>query len=65
MERVKYTADDENPDCMCCDHVCSDSNICQYCGPKFGWARYVRTERVNVNDVWVWGEPEMRKRFNK
>lgn len=65
MLRVKHTADDENPDCMCCDHVCSDSNTCQYCGPKFGWARYVRTEKVSVNDVRVWSEPEMRERFNK
>ena len=33
---VIYTADDEEPDCMTCDH-CEGSVLCKECGPKHGW----------------------------
>ena len=47
MRRIIYTADDEEPDCGRCDHVCDSDNLCMdYCGPEHGWARYVRTDLV-------------------
>ena len=42
---VIYTADDEEPDCMICDH-CEGSVLCKECGPKHGW-RYYRREEQN------------------
>ena len=48
MRRIIYTADDEEPDCARCDHVCDSDNLCMaYGGPEHGWARYERTELVN------------------
>lgn len=46
MYLIKHTANDEEPDCMCCDHVCGDGKACKYCGPDHWWARYERTERI-------------------
>ena len=46
---IIYTADDEMPDCMGCNH-CDDCDSGKYCGPEYGWARYERTERVEKND---------------
>lgn len=41
---VIYTADDEEPDCMMCDHgQCSD--LCEECGPEHGWHYYRREEQ--------------------
>ena len=41
---IIHTADDEEPDCMRCDHCCDDDKICEECGPSFWWANYKRTE---------------------
>lgn len=50
MYRVCYTADNEEPDCGRCDHVCDSDNLCMdYCGPEHGWARYVRTDLVMMD----------------
>ena len=41
---VIYTADDEEPDCMMCDHVqCND--LCSECGPEHWWHYYDREEQ--------------------
>ena len=39
-----YTADDEEPDCMICDH-CEGSVLCKECVPKHGWHYYRREEQ--------------------
>lgn len=41
---VIYTADDEEPDCMMCDHG-EGSVLCKECGPKYGWHYYRREEQ--------------------
>ena len=41
---VIYTADDEEPNCMMCDH-CRGSVLCKECGPKYGWHYYRREEQ--------------------
>ena len=41
---VIYTADDEEPDCIMCDH-CQSSDICGECGPEHWWHYYEREER--------------------
>lgn len=43
---VTYTADDEMPDCMCCDHFDSVFDNCSSCGSEYGWFGYRRTEMV-------------------
>lgn len=41
---VIYTADDEESDCMMCDHS-EGSVLCKECGPKHGWHYYRREEQ--------------------
>lgn len=41
---VIYTADDEEPDCLMCDH-CQCSDLCSECGPEHGWHYYRREEQ--------------------
>lgn len=41
---VIYTADDEEPDCLMCDH-CQSSDLCGECGPEHGWHYYRREEQ--------------------
>ena len=41
---VIYTADDEEPDCMMCDH-CQSSDLCGECGPEHWWHYYEREEQ--------------------
>ena len=41
---VIYTADDEEPDCMMCDHG-DCSVLCKECRPKYGWHYYRREEQ--------------------
>lgn len=44
---IHYTADDEEPDCMMCDHVERNYEFCQEnCGDEHGWYGYVRTENL-------------------
>ena len=40
---IKFTADYEMPDCMCCDYVNSSGIACKKCGPEHGWGNYQRT----------------------
>jgi hypothetical protein len=47
---IIFTADDEMPDCLMCDR-CDHSDNGKYCGPEYGWARYERTERIEINDL--------------
>ena len=43
---VIYNADDEEPNCMKCDHVCLTYELfCVKCGPDYWWQNYKRTER--------------------
>lgn len=42
---VFYTADDEEPDCMKCDHCCQGSDLCDECGPEHWWHYYKRKEQ--------------------
>lgn len=41
---VIYTADDEEPNCIMCDHG-EGSVLCKECGPKCGWYYYRREEQ--------------------
>lgn len=41
---VIYTADDEEPDCLMCDH-CQSSDLCSECGPEHWWHYYEREEQ--------------------
>lgn len=41
---VIYTADDEEPDCMMCDHG-QGSDLCNECGPEYWWHYYRREEQ--------------------
>ena len=43
-ERWVYTADDEAPNCMMCDHICGSQTRCNKCGPEYWWQYYERTE---------------------
>ncbi len=43
-EKKVYTADDEEPKCMRCDHCCGSDKICEKCGAEHWWANYRRTE---------------------
>ena len=45
---IIYTADDEMPDCLCCDNCDADYNYCNKCGAEYGWANYKRTEDRTV-----------------
>ena len=36
-----YTADDEEPNCVKCDHQFSDT-MCAMCGPEHSWNWYKR-----------------------
>lgn len=39
-----YTADEEEPDCNRCDHICADDDFCgRICGPERCWGGYTRT----------------------
>lgn len=42
-------ADDEEPDCMKCDHVMASEDYCKDCGSW--WANYQRTSTVNDEPV--------------
>lgn len=46
---VIYTADDEEPDCMRCDH-CQGSDLCSECGPEHWWHYYEREEQNSENE---------------
>ena len=41
---VIYTADDEEPDCMMCDHG-DGSVLCKECWPEHWWHYYEREEQ--------------------
>lgn len=44
--KVIYNADDEEPNCMKCDHICSAyESFCAKCGPDNWWQNYKRTEK--------------------
>lgn len=36
----EYTADDEEPNCICCENQWDCTG--KYCGPEYGWNNYVR-----------------------
>lgn len=42
----EYNADDEEPDCMKCVHVCDSREICDKCGSS--WLNY---KRIFVEDA--------------
>lgn len=41
---IIYSADDEMPDCMQCDHCDGNFDCCNQCGAEHGWYGYRRTE---------------------
>lgn len=43
-DRIIYSADDEMPNCMFCDRCDSDFDCRNWCGAKYGWWGYQRTE---------------------
>lgn len=40
----EYTADDEEPNCICCDNQYNCTG--RYCGPEYGWSNYIRLEEI-------------------
>ena len=49
---IEYTADDEMPSCMQCDHVFDDKFNCEkFCGAEHGWWGYRRTERIDLDKL--------------
>lgn len=42
LRKYYKTVDDEEPDCGACDH-CSESSLCDACGPEHAWTWYKRT----------------------
>lgn len=47
MRAIFWTVDDEEPDCMRCDHCDYDDYICIHqCGEEHGWNGYERTEYI-------------------
>lgn len=44
---IIFTADDEMPDCLMCDHCDDDCDCSKFCGAEYGWAGYKRTEWVD------------------
>ena len=55
--KIAYTADDEEPDCMKCYHVCGwvykdykgkfHDGCAEHCGAEREWNGYRRTEEVS------------------
>ena len=45
---IIYTADDEEPNCVCCDLFGSKYECEKWCGPKYGWDGYRRTDEVDL-----------------
>ena len=45
-----YTANDETPDCMRCEHVDGSFDCCGSCGPQHGWYGYIRTESEETKE---------------
>ena len=45
-----FDADMEEPDCCRCDYCCRGSDICETCGPEYGWCGYKRTEIVEEDE---------------
>ena len=43
---IRYNADDEEPKCENCDHICDNFNCCELCGSENYWGGYIRTESV-------------------
>lgn len=41
---IAHTADDEEPDCNRCEHVCGDYDCESLCGAEHGWSGYKRIE---------------------
>lgn len=42
--KIILTADDEEPNCMCCDN--QDKCTGENCGPEYGWFRYRRVKEI-------------------
>lgn len=40
-----YTADNEEPNCLECSHVCGQFDCDGQCGPEHGWAGYLREKK--------------------
>lgn len=49
MYSVHLSADDEEPDCGRCEYVCSGQDICDRCGPEYGWANY--RHDVSIDEI--------------
>lgn len=56
--RETYNADNEEPNCLRCNHVCDRyDSFCLRCGPENWWHNYIRTE---VREIEVEDEDEKR-----
>lgn len=44
---IIFTADDEEPECGQCDHIC-DFDCENLCGTEHGWWGYERTEIIEA-----------------
>lgn len=55
--KITYTVNNEEPNCMQCDHVCgwvwadykgkTHDNCAEHCGAEHGWQGYQRTEVIS------------------
>lgn len=61
----QYTANDEEPNCLRCDHVCDRYDCCNLCGSEHWWNGYIRTERVLITEEERQRGLEILKRLNK
>ena len=45
---IIYTADDEEPDCVRCNHITDNNKWCmEHCGSANSWNGYERTEEID------------------
>jgi len=51
MDKIWYTADDEEPMCIRCELFESDDICVERCGPNHGWNLYCRSEFVEESNI--------------
>lgn len=59
---LEYTADDEEPNCMLCDHVTSKYGCNNSCGANHCWCGYRRSETLFYDDDEI---EDIRKMLDK
>lgn len=47
---LKFTADEEEPNCGRCDHYWDGYDCCNKCGSEHYWCGYIRTEWEEIKE---------------